>query len=110
LPEPDDGRVIYVFAESKATTSFKDPSEIGWGDPQWNVTMPARVVSQHAGCLVGSTYDGQNLYGNLVIARLRLIGGGCGTTRTVRSVFPPASEDLLLRTLRDARPEPEGLY
>lgn len=109
LPAAKDGRLIYVFAESHESTSFQDATRMSWGDLEWLTSIPARVAAQRAGCLVGSTYESQNLYGNLVVARIWLRGSAL-TFRTVSAMFPRPSEDLLFRTLLDARPRPAGLY
>jgi hypothetical protein len=110
MPDPLDGRVIYVFAEWSNSTLFWDVDRVDWGDSDWARELPARVKTQRAGCLIGSTWFRQNLYGHLVVARIHLKGSGCVTSLRVQDMFPPPHTDLLLRTLLDARPMPEGLY
>lgn len=110
LPDPTEERVIYVFAQTSDSEIFWDTETTDWGDADWARKLPPRVVSQRAGCLTGCTWFRQNYYGYLVVARILLTGTRCLTTRTVPEIFPPPDEDLLLRTLIESRPPPEGLY
>jgi hypothetical protein len=110
LPDPTDDRLIYVFAEAHDSPNFWGTDSIDWGASDWARRLPPRIVSQRAGCLTGSTWFRQNYYGYLVLARIRLTGSQCLTTRTVEEVFPSPDTDLLLKTLLDAKPRPEGLY
>lgn len=110
LPDPADGRVIYVFAEAHDSKSYWDANSIDWGDLEWARQHPPRVAGQRAGCLTGSTWFRQNYYGYLVLARIRITGRQCLTSRTIEEIFPSPDNDLLLRSLMDANPRPEGLY
>lgn len=110
LVQPSSGRVIYVFAESEGSSSFVDAREFNWGDEDWVRGIPPRIQNQRCGALFGSQRTSKNIYGHLVIARIYLTDPGITTERTVEEVFPPASEDLLYRTLLDSVPRPEGLY
>lgn len=109
MPPPSPARVLYVFVEWDRSIAFRSIEHIDWGDSDGARQLPPRVDRQSAGCLVGSTWCRQNYYGHLVIARIRLTDD-CVTTKRVADVFPPPDQDLLLTTLLDARPRPEGLY
>lgn len=111
LPPPEPkGRVIYVFVQWKNSEAFWDTERISWGDDDWARELPPRVVRQSAGCLSGSTWFRQNFYGHLIVARIRIKGADCRSKLTVEEVFPGPDDDLLLRTLLDSQPAPEGLY
>lgn len=110
LPDATDERVLYVLADYGGCSVFWDTERVDWGEESSARQLPERVVRQNAGCVVGSTWFRQNMYGHLVIARIKLTGGECVTRLDVRDVFPPPEEDLLLRTLLDAKPRPKGLY
>jgi len=108
--DPEDGRVIYVFAESKNQANYFSANEVDWGDEDWAHGIPPRVERQVAGAIFGSTARSQNLYGYYVVARIFLHGSECVSNLSVEDLFPVENTDLLLRTLRDSRPAPEGLY
>lgn len=110
LDAPSPGRCIYVFVESKRSPSFWDACDISWGDEDWNRDLPARIAAQRCGALTGSTRERQNLYGNLVVARIYLHGSDFVSTRQPADLFPCEEDDLLYKTLRESSPRPEGLY
>ena len=110
LPPPQEGRVIYVFAEWRDSTVFWDVQRVDWGDADWAKHRPPRVQNQRAGCILGCTWFRQNFHGHMVIARIWIKGDQCVTTRTIKEVFPPPEKDLLQQTLMEVRPLPEGLY
>jgi hypothetical protein len=110
LLPPEEGRLIYVFAESKGGGAFFDTEGVFWGDRNWTVAVPPRIVAQRCGCLVGSTHRRQNLYGNLPIARIRLQGPKCLTSRSVAEVFPHEDQDVYFRTFMESQPPLQGLY
>lgn len=107
---PTKERVIYVFAESKESSSFRHSNQIDWGDSDWNRDTPSRVLSQKCGAVVGSTKYRQYQYSHLVVARIRILDNGIVTNRTIDEVFPTKEQDLLYKTLFDSVPKPEGLY
>lgn len=107
---PEDGRLIYVFAESRESGGFRDATELDWGDSDWNRDIPPRIAAQRCGCLINSSLKAQNLYGSMVIARIYLKGDGCISQRATEQLFPPPETDLLYRTLLESRPVPGGLY
>jgi len=106
----EDGRLIYVFAESKAGASYFDSRDFAWGDEDWESGEPPRVRCQKAGAMVGSTLEAQNIYAHWVVARIRISGPRCVSTKRPEDLFPTEGVDLLLKTLRESRPIPEGLY
>lgn len=110
LPMPSADRVIYVFVEWKTPSSFMDIRNVNWGDEDWTRRLPPRIERQNAACMIGSTWFRQNYYGHLVVARIKLPDYSCVTAKSVEDVFPGPDEDLLLKTLLDANPRPEGLY
>jgi hypothetical protein len=110
LPDPENGRVVYVFAEARTPSTFWNADEIDWGDTDWCQQLPARITAQRGGCIMGSTWFRQNYYGHLVVARVWINGNDCRTSLKVEDMFPPPENDLLLQTLLDTRPPPDGLY
>lgn len=98
------------MAESKGSTSFVDSMHFDWGDGDWVRDVPSRIQSQRCGALFGSRRTCQNVYGQLVVARIHLEDDGITSERTLEEVFPPASKDLLYRTLLETEPRPHGLY
>lgn len=108
--DPADGRVIYIFAESKNQANYFSATEVAWGDEDWTNGLPPRVEKQVAGAIFGSSASAQNLYGHYVVARVFLHGSDCVSSISTSDLFPTEESDLLLRTLRDSRPVPERLY
>ena len=108
--DPADGRVIYLFAESKNQANYFSATDVSWGDDDWANGLPPRVEKQVAGAIFGSSANSQNVYGHYVVARVFLQGSSCASHISTSDLFPTDDSDPLLRTLRDSRPFPEGLY
>lgn len=108
--EPTQERVIYVYAESKESSSFNDSEDIDWGDSDWNLDIPTRIEAQNCGALVGSTEYRQCQYTNLIIAKIKLSNNEIKSNRSIEDVFPSNEDDLFLKTLEESVPRPEGLY
>lgn len=108
---PQPGRIIYVFAEANVVGNFfKHGRELFWGDTDWSRTPPPRLARQSAGFIVGSTNRTQNLYSRMIVATIRLGEAEPATCLGDDDLFPGAEQDLLLATLKESRPAPEGLY
>lgn len=108
--EPVDGRVVYLFAESKNQSNFFAASEVDWGDDDWANSIPPRLKRQFAGGIFGSSATSQNLYGHYIVARIFLKGSGCHSQLSTADLFPSEDDDLLFRTLRESQPALERLY
>lgn len=107
---PEDGRLIYVFAERRSGDFFRHGKDLFWGDNNWAKRLPPRLGSQRAGFLMGSTCRTQNFYNNMVVAKIYLQGGSIETSLEDDDLFPSPENDLLYRTLLESRPPLEGLY
>jgi hypothetical protein len=107
---PEDGRLIYVFAERRSADFFRHGKDLFWGDNDWVRQLPPRLERQRAGFLMGSTCRAQNFYNNMVVAKIYLQGESIETSLEDYNLFPPPKGDLLYRTLLESRPPLEGLY
>lgn len=107
---PRPGRVIYVLAESRRDNFFFHGKDLFWGSDGWVCTQPPRLERQSAGFIAGSTSRTQNFYSSMIVAKIWL-GDESPTTRlSDEMLFPSLEDDLLFATLRESRPELEGLY
>ncbi len=107
---PKPGRVIYVFAESPKAAFMRHGNELFWGGDGWTCNPPPRLQRQHAGFISGSTNRTQNFYAQMIVARIELASDGPETSLEDANLFPSPENDLLLATLREARPNLQGLY
>jgi hypothetical protein len=107
---PEAGRLIYVFAERRSGDFFRHGKDLFWGEEDWVRRLPPRLARQKAGFIRGSTSRTQNFYNNMIVAKIYLECDTLTTSLKDEDLFPTTDDDLLYKTLREARPALTGLY
>lgn len=111
LCNPSPKNVIYVFVEGKNTGTI-DMSEQAFlmATNDGIRSLPARILNQKCGLLIGANCLAKNTYGFRVVAKIYLNSPNIITTKTVDELFPDIKMDSLYKVYSDVRPRLKGLY